>query len=257
MNINKITIWVVIFMFFLFIYFLTTGNPEYMFTDGRHVALPDYRFIPNNSPERLKQPLSPVLKAKNSSERSDDRSSITADLSKSPYLGYVNNSGDVKIHFKNSNNKNEGYKFKENGRKFGSIGNKLCCKIIEEYLGREVKINYRPDFLKNPETKRNLELDIYDELTKIAAEYNGLQHYKRVPKFQASDKIFEKQRERDLLKIELCEKEGVNLIIIPYTVDAGKKNKKGEWMSVSVPEYIREQKLKTYITQYLDDILKV
>ena len=41
------------------------------------------------------------------------------------------------------------YIFDEN-RKFGSIGEKYSCKILEEYLGKKIKTNYRPNFLKNP-----------------------------------------------------------------------------------------------------------
>lgn len=241
----------VIFMFFLFIYFLTTGNPDYMFTDGRHEALPDIRGFTDsrtNSPVQLLNSSTRL-----SGEPSENRSVMSKDYSKSPYIGYKNKVYDVELsRFEKSSPVRQKFVFNPNNRKFGSIGERLCCKIMEEYLGREVKVGIRPDFLKNPKTKRNLELDVYDPITKTAIEYNGIQHYKYVSKFHKTAEDFEKQVERDLLKIELCEKEGVNLLSVSYTVDSGKRIN-GVWKSVSVPEYVREQRLNVYITQFLSD----
>lgn len=71
----------------------------------------------------------------------------------------------------------------------------------------------RPNFLKNPETKINLELDGYCEELKLAFEYDGEFHYKENP--WRSEALFE-QKKRDELKDFLCKNAGVRLIRIPY-----------------------------------------
>lgn len=125
-------------------------------------------------------------------------------------------------------------------RKFKSVGEKLSVKALEDILGRRVLVNIRPDFLKNPVTKRNLELDAYDPETKVALEYNGIQHYEFSCNFHKSYKDFQKQVNRDLLKKKLCNDVGIKLIDIPYTVD---KNAKSESERYSL--------LRNYILQQL------
>lgn len=145
------------------------------------------------------------------------------------------------------------YNFSVGDRKFNSIGEELCCKVFEEYLERRVLVNIRPDFMKNPKTKRNLELDMYDPETKVAIEYNGAQHYKYEPAFHSNEGDVNVQLERDKLKVELCQKNGINLIVVPYTVDSGYKDINGKWHSVSRDRATREKKLKSYITPFLDE----
>lgn len=62
-----------------------------------------------------------------------------------------------------------------------------------------VKFNpARPDWLKNPHTGRNMELDCYNEKLGIAVEYNGRQHYEYSPHFHHNDPMeFQEQRQRD------------------------------------------------------------
>lgn len=149
--------------------------------------------------------------------------------------------------------KNKAYIFDEAGRKFGSIGEKLCCKILEEYIQRKVILHYRPNFLKNPKTKRNLELDMYDPVTKVAIEYNGAQHYKYVDAF---DNDVNNQQYRDKLKLELCNKEGVYLIVVPYTIDTMTYDKNGELKYAKFNEEQREYKLLSFIKPHLDKIFE-
>ena len=76
----------------------------------------------------------------------------------------------------------------------------------------------RPDFLKNPETDCNLELDGYNENLKLSFEYNGIQHYKFHKRFHKNDEeAFKKQRERDEFKYKRCIEMGITLISVPYT----------------------------------------
>jgi len=121
-------------------------------------------------------------------------------------------------------------------RKFKSKGEELTIESFEDMLGYEVKINYRPNFLKNPETGKNLELDGFDPKTKIAVEYNGIQHYKYPNIYHKSKEDFEKQQYRDNLKKELCRKHNVTLLVIPYTVDSNSMN-----------NFERKYKIKNYM----------
>lgn len=51
-------------------------------------------------------------------------------------------------------------------------GEKRTREIIERITGRKFP-SVRPNFLKNPKTGRNLELDMYNDSLKLAIEYNG------------------------------------------------------------------------------------
>lgn len=98
-----------------------------------------------------------------------------------------------------------------------------CRNIFERLFGLSF-LRCRPDFLKNPKTKRNLELDGFNRsiptaLGKgLAFEYNGSQHYFFNPKYHINYERFEEQVERDDFKKKACLKNGVLLITIPYTV---------------------------------------
>lgn len=72
----------------------------------------------------------------------------------------------------------------------------------------------RPEFMKNPETKMNLELDGYCKELKLAFEYDGEFHYKDNP-YRRGD--LENRVKLDNLKDTLCKNSGVKLIRIPYT----------------------------------------
>jgi hypothetical protein len=97
---------------------------------------------------------------------------------------------------------------------------KLCRKIIEEITGKKFS-SVRPDFLQNIKTGCNLELDGYNEELKLAFEYNGIQHYEYIPsRFHKKGKhLFIDQQERDKIKIQMCNKLGIKVIVIPYQYD--------------------------------------
>jgi hypothetical protein len=67
-----------------------------------------------------------------------------------------------------------------------------------------------------------LELDGYNHELALAFEYQGHQHYNRVGYFQKSDDVFQAQQERDNKKRLLCQKAGVHLIEVPYTISKDK-----------------------------------
>lgn len=106
----------------------------------------------------------------------------------------------------------------DDNQKFLSKGEKICKETMEKIYGVPFK-NTRPNWLKNEITNRNLELDCYNEQLKLAVEYNGEQHYKWPNYFKNQNyDNFKDQLKRDLLKKELCEKNDVHLIIVPYNV---------------------------------------
>lgn len=97
-------------------------------------------------------------------------------------------------------------------------------KLIYNYLIKEkipFKCHYRPDFLKNSETGKNLEYDFFLTIgdKKIAIEYNGKQHYEFVKFFHKNEDDFRKQQERDKLKEKLSIDNNIKLITIKYDMD--------------------------------------
>ena len=92
----------------------------------------------------------------------------------------------------------------------------ICRDLFEKIYNKHF-IKVKPDFLKN-KTGYNLELDGYNDELKIAFEYNGAQHYHYSPHFHKNLNDFEKQKEIDDLKQNLCIKNNIKLITIPYTL---------------------------------------
>ena len=82
-----------------------------------------------------------------------------------------------------------------------------ALRIIEE-----VPIPVRP--------KQTLFLDFYLPLRKLAIEVHGEQHYKYIAHFYKTPLAFAKQRRRDREKVEWCEQNGIEMVILPYnTID--------------------------------------
>jgi len=94
-----------------------------------------------------------------------------------------------------------------------------ACRLHMEMLFGVPFAKARPSFMRNPVTGENLELDVYNEDLRLAVEYNGRQHYQFNSHFHnGSNDRFQNQQYRDLIKKQLCEQNGVRLIIVPYTV---------------------------------------
>jgi hypothetical protein len=100
-----------------------------------------------------------------------------------------------------------------------SKGEAECRRVLEKIFNRPFK-STRPNFLRNPVTggNYNLELDCYNDLLKLAVEYNGVQHYKYNSYFHKNKEAFRNQCYRDELKRRMCKDNRVNLIEVPYTV---------------------------------------
>lgn len=99
-----------------------------------------------------------------------------------------------------------------------SKGEEMCKNFVEFYFQKPFD-KTRPDFLKNPVTGENLELDLYNPDLKLAIEYNGSQHYhyNSFMHKNSRDK-FQNQQYRDLIKKDLCGKAEITLVVVPYTV---------------------------------------
>lgn len=101
--------------------------------------------------------------------------------------------------------------------RFISRGERMCCQTMERIYGVPFTSTW-PNWLRNPETDETLELDCYNDDLKIAVEYNGEQHYKWPNFTNQTYQQFINQVRRDTLKLDLCDKNGVYLIVVPYNV---------------------------------------
>lgn len=96
-------------------------------------------------------------------------------------------------------------------------------EIVEQLFGCTFQ-SCRPDFLRNPMTGKNLELDMYNDRLKLAFEYQGIQHRKFTPLFHKSVYDFQYQLWKDQLKKNLCKKAGIRLICISDTTKPSREN---------------------------------
>lgn len=103
------------------------------------------------------------------------------------------------------------------GFKQMSHGQMMCKKCLETWFKVPFE-SIRPNFLKNPETKQNLELDCFNPDFRVAAEYNGIQHYQFPNKYNRTKEEFLRGIQRDNFKREMCNANGVHLIIVPYKI---------------------------------------
>jgi hypothetical protein len=128
-----------------------------------------------------------------------------------------------------------------------SMGEELTIKALEALLGRQVQSQVRPFFLRNPETGRPLELDCYDPVSRIAVEYSGRQHYEFPSSFFTNEQDFYNQVYRDQLKRDLCDKNGIYLITVPYLIDMCIDQN----CLISVPREIRYERIYNYLKDQL------
>lgn len=84
----------------------------------------------------------------------------------------------------------------------------------EMFPDDEAEYNYRPDWLKNPKTGKNLELDIFYEKQKLAVEVNGPFH-----KLQY-------QKDKDAIKKKVAQDMGIFFLVVESVHDLFKIGRK-------------------------------
>lgn len=97
-----------------------------------------------------------------------------------------------------------------------SHGEKELGDALLAITGRKFANQVRPDFLRSPESGRNLELDWYDSELEIAAEFNGIQHYEWPNFTSQTEAEFINQHRRDAHKLKVCNGRGIYLLVVPY-----------------------------------------
>jgi hypothetical protein len=96
------------------------------------------------------------------------------------------------------------------------IRERLCRHFIEEITGFPFPKS-RPKWLIN-RMGNQMELDGFSLELSVAFEHNGEHHYRKLSHFQRREESLERRKQDDKLKMTLCRKNGVSLLIIPYTI---------------------------------------
>ena len=124
--------------------------------------------------------------------------------------------------------------FEKKNFKGDSKGELECRRVLEKLFHRPFD-KARPNFLNNPVTggNFNLELDCYNKDLHLAVEYQGVQHCKYVPYFHKNKETFMNQQYRDELKRRMCKDNLITLIEVPYTVKVE-----------NIEEYLKKELLK-------------
>jgi hypothetical protein len=137
-----------------------------------------------------------------------------------------------------------------------SKGEDIMIEVVEDILQQKIQRNIRPDFLRNPETGKSLEIDCYHEEYKLAIEYNGIQHYKFPSAYHKSEKEFYDQLYRDRLKKKLCDDAGVYLLPVPYWVDmcvSDPNDPEKLICSKFVPKEVRYQRIYDFLYDKIEE----
>jgi hypothetical protein len=91
----------------------------------------------------------------------------------------------------------------------------FCRFCFEQLSQTDFPPHHGFDWLRSPKGHK-MELDGYSEALRLAFEYQGKQHYTRIPHFQPAEAQFEERQKADRLKAELCRDHGISLIAVPY-----------------------------------------
>lgn len=92
-------------------------------------------------------------------------------------------------------------------------------KKINDYLKQnniEYKAQYPIKLEQQMFSRNNLKIDFYLPKYNTFIEFNGEQHYKRIPYFHKSEDDFQMQVERDKRLKDYCKKNKIKLIVIKY-----------------------------------------
>lgn len=95
-----------------------------------------------------------------------------------------------------------------------ALGERFTRAAFEQLFGVAFP-RVRPNWLKSPRTQCCLELDGFNEGLRIAFEHQGSQHFEELKHFHRAPDEFQAQLERDTLKREICQQQGVLLVEVP------------------------------------------
>jgi phage FluMu protein Com len=87
--------------------------------------------------------------------------------------------------------------------------------IIENILNKYSIFYEREKTFDGCINKKKLRFDFYIPSKNLCIEYNGVQHYQKVDRFGGEEK-FNYQKYNDSIKVNFCEKNNINLLIISY-----------------------------------------
>jgi hypothetical protein len=121
-----------------------------------------------------------------------------------------------------------------NNSKLKLQARELCKKLFNVEFEK-----VRPSWLKNKEGS-NLELDLYNKDLKLAFEICGEQHYEFIKMIHGTYEQFERQQQHDKLKRELCVKNGITLIEIPYYVTNLEEYVKGKIPKIQINRGLKQ-----------------
>lgn len=134
---------------------------------------------------------------------------------------------------------NEGHKFKSRAdhiREGGwcpdcriPISENICREFFEKIFNEKFNCERNLNWLINFDGNQ-MHLDGYNAKLKLAFEYQGEQHYAFKPHWHTTRENFEGGKLNDKIKKKLCKDHGINLIIVPYTVEFD-----------NIEKYIRDQ----------------
>jgi hypothetical protein len=106
--------------------------------------------------------------------------------------------------------------------KGGMKNERRCRAILEKIYGKDFP-TVRPSWLKNPATKRNLEIDCYNHQLRIGLEYSPDSSHTTVGSFHKTKESLIYQIRKDQWKANQCKKLGITLITVPSWATADLK----------------------------------
>jgi len=114
--------------------------------------------------------------------------------------------------------------YKWDSEKFGNNlkRQRQVFEIARDIFGENnVFWNYTSSSLRFGKSKRPIELDVFIPLHALAIEYQGIQHYEPIEFFGGEEQLIARKN-RDTEKRDICLKNGITLIEVPYTWNGDK-----------------------------------
>jgi len=138
-----------------------------------------------------------------------------------------------------------------------SLGERVCREQLQIIFNKDFP-KVKPNWLLNNRGNK-MELDGYCKELKLAFEYNGHQHYIKTTRIKNYN--LDQRKKDDELKEELCKRNGVTLIIIPYLISNENKQKyiinECKRNGVELPKNIEFIDFKTLDVYRRDDLKKM